>query len=100
MGYRISKNSKKVRGYGRQEADADIVLEEHDTIGFKRKENGQWEFVGDFYGTGMSSDEFMHQLGSEYSYALVEDKMAEEGMTITEESRSGNIIDLVASPMF
>lgn len=94
MGHSIVEG-KELKDYyaSTSKEHVDFVLENQPTIGFREVDDGTWEFVGDFYGTGVREKEFMQQLGSEYNVVKYEKLVKSKGKKMTR-TRVGNTVTI------
>jgi hypothetical protein len=96
LGFSVTKG--KVRGYGNQEIDADLVVHADSGygIGF-RKEGSTITMVADFWGLKINREEFLAKISQRYAYLVVVEQAAEQGWQIVgEETQPDGSIRLVA----
>ncbi len=94
MGHSIvEKDGLKDYYANTSEERVDFTLEGQPTIGFRQVQDGTWEFVGDFYGTGMREKEFMQELGTEYNVAKYEKLVKSKGKRMTR-TKVGNAVTI------
>jgi hypothetical protein len=92
LGYTIQ--SGRVRGYGGQEAEADLVVDTETgyDIGF-RQEGGAVVMVADLWGLRINREEFLNRVTQQYAYLTVVEQAKEQGwqMTTEENQEDGSI---------
>lgn len=95
LGYSVS--SGEVRGYGRERADADLVVEVANgyDVGF-RFDGKAVSMVGDFWGIKMQPEEFLGRVTQQYAYITVTNQATAQGWNVVgEEKQSDGSIRLV-----
>ena len=95
LGYTVQ--SGRVRGYGGQEAQADLVVKTDSgyDIGF-RDEGSSVVMVADLWGLRINRDEFLNKVAQRYAYiTVVEQAKAQGWQMATEENQEDGSIRLV-----
>lgn len=95
LGYSVVEG--KVRGYGNQQAQADIVvkLEGGYDIGF-RKAGGVITLVADMWGLKVERDQFLAQVSQKYAYFTILDQATQQGWQIAgEEVQTDGSVKLI-----
>jgi hypothetical protein len=92
LGYAVE--SGRVRGYGGQEAQADLVVSTNSgyDIGF-RQEGSAVVMVADLWGLRINRDEFLNSVTQRYAYLTVIEQARSQGwqMTTEENQEDGSI---------
>ena len=86
LGYNV--RSGEVRGYGRERATADVVVEVSSgyDIGF-RHDGKVVSLVGDFWGLKVKPDEFIAKVTQQYAYVTVMNQATEQGWQVVGEDK-------------
>lgn len=95
LGYAV--RSGEVRGYGRERASAEVVVEVGGgyDVGF-RQDGKIVSLVGDFWGLKVKPEEFIAKVTQQYAYVTVMNQAAEQGWQVVgEETQPDGSIKLV-----
>jgi hypothetical protein len=95
LGYSVTDG--KVRGYGKQEIEADLVvrIDSNYDVGFRR-DGSSVTMVADFWGLKINRDEFLAKVSQRYAYLVVTSQATQQGWQVVgEESQPDGSIKLV-----
>ena len=97
LGYEPREGKVRIRGYGGQETEVDVMIPTGNPgydLGF-RKEGNTYEMVADWYGIhNIDQDAFLNKVQQRYAYQAVMERMKEQGFEVVEEQDEDNTIHL------
>ena len=102
LGYEPKPGKVRIRGYGGQEAEVDVMIPTGNPgydLGF-RKQGNTYEMVADWYGIhNIDRDAFLKKVQQRYAYHAVMERMKEQGFDLVEEEEEDNTIHLTVRRM-
>ncbi|MCA1954093.1 MAG: DUF1257 domain-containing protein [Anaerolinea sp.] len=97
LGYRYETGNLKLKGYGGQQTDVEILIRRplSADIGLRRN-NNSYEIVADWFSVlGIKREEFTQQLLQRYAYHTARTRLEEQGFTLIEETQEKGQIRLL-----
>ena len=103
LGYEPKPGKVRIRGYGGQETEVDVMIPTGNPgydLGF-RKQGNTYEMVADWYGIhNIDRDAFLKKVQQRYAYHAVMERMKEQGFDLVEEEEEeDNTIHLTVRRM-
>lgn len=97
LGYPYETGNLKLKGYGGQQTDVEILIRRplSADIGLRRN-NNSYEIVADWFSVlGIKREEFTQQLLQRYAYHTARTRLEEQGFTLIEETQEKGQIRLL-----